>query len=330
MQRAPVIWAVSDGRAGIENQALGLAEAIGRKLAIGVRRKRIAVTEPWRHLPRHLWGDPFAHLSASGHLLRGPYPDIWVAAGRLSVPYTIEVKRRAPEIFTVQTQDPRAPARLFDLIVPPRHDRLAGANVFPILGAPNRLTLEVLRDDAHALAPALERLPHPRVAVLIGGDSRAYRLSPARLAAILAALKGLTDAGAGLMVTASRRTGFENAARLSAALKDAPGAYVWDGGPVAGLKNPFFGFLGLADHILVTEDSTNMAAEAAATGKPVHLLALDGGSEKFDRFKRQFVDCGAARPFDGRLETWRYEPLRETERAADEVVRRWRARIAAS
>ena len=41
---------------------------------------------------------------------------------------------------------------------------------------------------------------------------------------------------------------------------------IWDGTGA----NPYFAFLHHADHVLVTEDSANMAAEAASTAKPVH------------------------------------------------------------
>ncbi|MBC7166127.1 MAG: nucleoside-diphosphate sugar epimerase, partial [Phenylobacterium sp.] len=37
----PSVWVVSDGRAGIENQGLGLAEAMGRERPIDLSVKRI-------------------------------------------------------------------------------------------------------------------------------------------------------------------------------------------------------------------------------------------------------------------------------------------------
>ena len=68
-----------------------------------------------------------------------------------------------------------------------------------------------------------------------------------------------------------------------------------------------------------------MAAEAAATGKPVMVLKIDGGSRKLAAFHGDLQAMGAARPFAGALETWTYEPLAETDRAAEEVVKRMRA-----
>ncbi len=56
----------------------------------------------------------------------------------------------------------------------------------------------------------------------------------------------------------------------------------------------------------MTADSVSMISEAAATGKPVHILDLDGGSAKFARFHAAMQDAGITRPFTGRIEVWSY------------------------
>jgi uncharacterized protein len=78
-----------------------------------------------------------------------------------------------------------------------------------------------------------------------------------------------------------------------------------------------------ADHILVTEDSVNMATEAAGTGRPVHLLGMDRlrPSQKFDIFHKNLRMHGIARPFAGKLDSWTYIPLDETARAARHVLK---------
>ena len=83
--------------------------------------------------------------------------------------------------------------------------------------------------------------------------------------------------------------------------------------------NPYFGMLGLADCIVVTGDSVNMVSEACATGKPVHVFQLEGGSRKFFSFHAAFVAHGLTRPFEGRLEDWRYTPPDDVARAAAAV-----------
>ena len=116
------------------------------------------------------------------------------------------------------------------------------------------------------------------------------------------------------MVTMSRRTGPE----MEAAIRDALAgttAFIWDGQG----ENPYFGLLALADHLLVTEDSASMVSEAAVTGKPISIVALEGGSPKFARFHVAMRAHGATRPFDGSLNSWNYDPLDETARAATRV-----------
>ena len=72
----------------------------------------------------------------------------------------------------------------------------------------------------------------------------------------------------------------------------------------------------LADAIVVTGDSVNMVTEAVGTGKPVFVQALQGGSARLARFHRLMQERGATRPFGGRLETWTYPPVNDTERVA--------------
>jgi mitochondrial fission protein ELM1 len=314
------IWAVSDGRAGIENQALGLAEAVARLTPAEVSVKRIGWKGRLGRLPTRLLNlAPATWLSPESDALLPPWPDLWIGAGRAVLPLSVRMRRMSGRrTFVVQAQDPRLPARLFDLIVPPEHDGLDGPGVFPILGSPHRATPERLERERGGFAEQLDALPGPMVAVLIGGRSRAFDLPPQRAATLGGSVVAALEAeGASVLATFSRRTPPEAKRALTEQLGRRPG-WVWDGLGA----NPYFAFLSAADAILVTEDSINMAAEAASTGKPVHILPMLGGSERIARFHRALRARGASRPFEGRLERWAYEPLRETERAAAEVLRR--------
>ncbi|MEM8987477.1 MAG: mitochondrial fission ELM1 family protein [Pseudomonadota bacterium] len=322
-------WVVTDGRAGIENQALGLAEAIGRLTPLNIVRKHISVKAPYRWLPRQAWGDPFTKFAKGSETLLPVWPDLWIAAGRLSIPYTIAMRKKHPAMFTVQTQDPRAPADLFGAVVPPAHDDIKGDNVVTMVGAPNRLQEDDILADAHKLQTLLPNHDGPRVAALIGGRSKAHKLSAPRAKHIGEALARLARGGAYLMVTTSRRTGEVNERILREELSRLSNVFFWNGAPLetpeGPLENPYFGMLGLADHILVTADSTNMATDAAFTGEPVHILQVDGGSAKFEVFHARLESMGISRPFeDGKLNTWSYAPLRETETAAAKVLNLWR------
>jgi mitochondrial fission protein ELM1 len=311
-----VIWAVSDGRAGIENQVVGLAEAIARRHQAQVVIKRVGWTGWAAKLP--WWANPFPARNLTPESgIAAPWPDIWIAAGRATLPLSIAMRKwSGGRTFVVQLQDPRVPPQMFDLVAPPRHDRLSGDNIVSITGSPHRVTPQKLQTEYARFAAALDPLPRPRVAVLIGGRSKAFDISPERAAAIAHEIQlPLEQEGGALMMTFSRRTPDQSRALLTARLRDLPGL-IWDGeGP-----NPYFAFLAAADYVLVTEDSTNMATEAAATGKPVFILKMDGSSLKFRLFHEQLEQLGAARPFGGAFHGWSYEPVVETDRLAGEVL----------
>ena len=167
-------------------------------------------------------------------------------------------------------------------------------------------------------APIFAALPRPLIAVLIGGDNSVYRLTEECFGAFCDRLVALAKSGVGLAITPSRRTGEAQRAQLQRRLAGLR-AYIWDGRG----DNPYFGILGAADAILVTADSVSMISEAAATGKPVHIIELEGGSEKFARFHRVMREAGITRPFNGTLEQWHYAPLDDTARAAAEIRRRF-------
>lgn len=313
---------LTDGSAGMENQCRGLAEAMGLEPEI----KRVAIRAPWRWLPPSLWLAPFAALDPAGDSLAPPWPDLLIATGRKTVALSIAIRRASGgRCFTVQIQNPTVPPDRFDLVVAPEHDGLNGDNVISTLGSVHRVTREALTRAAEAWRSRLPPLPHPLVAVLIGGSNSQLRLDEAGITRLADGLaKVAREEGAGLLVTPSRRTGVGNEALLRRLLADVPAA-IWDGTG----ENPYFGYLGLCDAVVVTGDSVNMVTEALATGKPVHVFQLAGRSAKFDRFHDALRRRGLTRPFEGRLERWDYAPPDETRRVADEIKRRLAARDAA-
>ncbi|HEY1963182.1 MAG TPA: mitochondrial fission ELM1 family protein, partial [Rhizomicrobium sp.] len=262
-------WIVTDGVVGLENQVLGLAE----RLPLSPRRFRVSFRQPWQFLAPHSIGDALAHLADKSDAFAAPWPRLLIGSGRHSIPVSRAVKRASHgRALIVHCEDPHAPASWFDAVIAPMHDQLSGPNVFSILGSPNRITPRRLVEARATFAPLFSSLRTPRVAVLVGGDSKTHgKVTALGNDAVVSALLSLCR-DHGLMVSTSRRT----PASLVEALKHALGAtdaYIWDGKD----PNPYFGMLAWADAFLVTGDSVNMICEAAGTGKPVHVLPLPGG-----------------------------------------------------
>ena len=313
---------MSDGRAGMRAQARGLAEATARLTGARVTEKRLAIRQPWDRLPTALWGDPFARLADGSDEVGPPWPDVLIACGRRTVPFAVAM---GPDVLTVQCQDPRTDPARFGLVVPPAHDEVRGDNVFPIIGSPNRLTEERLARDARVLADHLPPLPRPLTALLVGGDSKDHRMTPAAVGGIIDVAEAAAGLGQGLLVTYSRRTPEAAIAALTEAFEVLP-TWVWDGRDVPRLGNPYFGMLGLADRLLVTNESANMLTEAGYTGRPVHALPLQGGGAKWRRLYAGLEAHGVLNPEAGLDDDWTYPPLRETARAAEVVAAAMRER----
>jgi mitochondrial fission protein ELM1 len=305
------VWLLYDGKVGLRSQVVGVAEAVG----LPFEEKKLSIRYPWKGLPPLLWWNATAAAGHAGNRLTPPWPCLVIAAGGRAAAPALAIRRKNQgRTVVVQIQDPKLPPARFDLMIVADHDKVRGANVMVSLGAVHPVTPAKLAAGAAIWAPRLAHLPHPRVAVVIGGDNGVYRLTPENMTRIADQLAVLVRGGAGLMITTSRRTGAEAEAILRATLT-GPQVEIWSG---AG-ENPYFGYLGLADQVLVTADSVSMITEASASGKPVHVLPLDGGSKKFERFHQAMRAAGITRPFDGSLHSWRYTPQDDTGAAGARI-----------
>ena len=316
----PKVWVLHDGKPGMRSQALGLAEAAG----LPFHEKVLSVAAPWAWLPPQLWPASLAGLPAAGGPPTPPWPDLVIGCGRNAVGPALAIRRASGgRTLAVHIQDPRAARREFALLIVPEHDRLRGPNVVVTRGALHRVTPMRLAAERTRF-PELDRLPRPIVGVLIGGANRSYRLGLDRLGEIADAIAAvLRRTGGSAVVTTSRRTGATGTALLSQRLAGLPAA-VWDGSGA----NPYFAYLAVADAILVTADSVSMISEAAATGKPVHIIALKGGDAKFARFHAAMREAGITRPFAGEIEGWTYMPPDDNLRAAAALRERLETHLA--
>ena len=316
-------WVITDGKAGMDVQAKGVADALG----VAVEMKRVEprglyrFTAPWGP-PDHKtrFGKPDGHFAP-------PWPKIAIATGRASIPYIRALKRRAGlQTFTVVLQDPKTGAGTADLIWVPEHDTRRGANVITTLTAPHSFSPERFAALRASVPADIAALPHPRVAAILGGKNAVYKYTDACDARFAGALRSLARLGASFMITPSRRTHERLVRKVREATDGAP-RILWDGTG----DNPYPQFLAQADLLVVTADSVNMTGEACATGRPVYVFEPSEGSAKFTKFHTALRKAGATRPLPAvidNLEGWDYTPLDSAATIAAEIERRWLARAA--
>ncbi len=309
----PVCWVISDGKRGIENQAWGLAEAASRLRTVDIVKHVLTAGKAFRAATPLM---QFALKSSlKDYKLPIQTPDIAIGCGRQAIAALLALKKTDPDCFIVYVQDPKIDPERFDLVIAPEHDRLTGSNVETMIGSPNRVTRDKIIKETLAFETQLDALPMPRAAFLIGGPSKTFLFTKADHENHLAAARDLASKGYSLLITTSRRTpswAVDGYMALANELR-----HVWVHSNVG--DNPYFAFLGGAEIILVTAESTNMLTEACSTGKPVFTLPVSGDPGKFAKLYQSLVQKCNLQPYTGIQKTPDYKPLDETFRVAEQL-----------
>lgn len=295
---------LTDGRAGNLTQAMGLGEALARRTGADLAHGTVKLRAGLSRLPNELlWRLP-------GKLLMLPDTqpaDLVIGAGRLG--NLAAARMSSPRRVAILR--PQLPRSAFDAVILPEHDGKKGANVISTLGSMNRLTPERIAQAGTALA--LSPSPHPVLACLIGGPSRSARFEEPEVETLLHDIALFADWH--IRVTTSRRTSIgvlERLARLPVEFLPWPGP--------DGDMNPYPGLLADAAAILVTEDSVNMASEAARTGAPVFVSGNGRVDAKFHAFHESLRARGITRPASEGPAVWAYDALCEADRVADMLM----------
>jgi len=315
-------WLLIDDRAGNRSQVLGVARALGLPFEI----KNIEYTAA-AALPNYVLMASFSMLTQSCRVnLGAPWPDLVIAAGRRTAPVARRIKELSKgKTFLAQIMHPGTTGEDdFSLIAVPRHDGMEAAeNRFVMTGAPHGVTAQSLAEAQQTWAGKFDHLPSPRVALIVGGDTKRKKFTPAmgeelgRRAASL-----VRAAGGSLLVTTSRRSSPQAGAALLAALGDVP-AHVFTWGDDG--DNPYMAYLAQADHIIVTGDSVSMCSEACATGRPVYIFAAKKMiAHKHAKLHQDLYAQGYARPLEEvtDLQPWSHPPLNAAFEVADELRKR--------
>lgn len=291
------IWRICDGKPGHENQSLGLAEAILRRVAGS--EHRISV-EGLGGVIRRIR----AVVAASAGL---PRPAVILAAGHAAHPALLWLarKHRAKSVVLMK---PSLPLSWFDLCIAPEHDFPQGSrrsNLILTCGAINRVTSSSGEKSGKL--------------ILIGGPSKIHGWDGPGLLEMLAKA---TDRG-GWELTDSRRTpqGFLDEVReklpgvTAISHRDTPPGWVPER-------------LVAAKEAWVTEDSVSMIYEAITSGARVGLLPVPrlSSASRVLRGVDGMVAEGYLTPFAEWERSQRLaaapEPLREADRCARELLAR--------
>lgn len=324
------VWVLADDRAGNRAQCLGVAEALGVPFTV----KEIGY-RAMAGLPNIVLGASFAGVARKDRSgLSAPWPDLVIGAGRRTAPVARRIKALSGgRTVLAQIMDPKVGRRDFGLIAMPAHDAASAgrpgraANVLVVPAAPHRLTEETLADAASRWRDAVTGMPTPWIAVLIGGSTRRRVFSDTMALDFASQLASMVAVhGGSLLVTTSRRTPETAVATLRRAFQDSDTPhlfYAWgdashartpDGG------NPYLGFLGLADAIVVTGESVSMCSEACGTGAPAYIYAPEAlTTAKHARLHQALYAAGGARPFDGSVTSWSPTRVNVADLIADAI-----------
>jgi mitochondrial fission protein ELM1 len=296
------IWALLSDREGDNAQVLAVAEALGWPFETRRFQNRTGAL-----VANLLAGPRFpALVKRSAGDFAAPWPDLVLAAGTQSEPICALLRRwtqrdghRLRQVFLGR---PWMNPQTYDLVVTTPQYRVPPAdNVLEIDLPLHRVSRVRVATEAARWAPRLADLPKPYIAVLLGGainrysfDSRAAKRIAFEAGALAAA------SGGSLLICGSFRTPPQAIAVIADTVTVPTRIFDWQ---AAKRDNPYLGFLGLADAIVVTGDSMTMLAEACATGKPVHIFDLGEGRYSMRESAEQHIPVATTHP--GRMNALR-------------------------
>jgi mitochondrial fission protein ELM1 len=255
-----LIWVLLDDAAGHMNQALGVAEALN----LPFEPKPIKYNDK-SNLPNLLLGANLKGVATAD--IKAPWPDLVISAGRKTFPIARYIKKQS-KAKIVQLMHPGFPAWGIDLLVVPEHDGFTpNSKTMVTIGAPNRVQPDFLSQEAAIWERTLDKFKTPRLAVLLGGDTKGITFTEQDGITLAEQVQALSLGLGSLLVSASRRTPKVFADAFKAALKQP--FHFHD--PATSRSNPYYAFLALSGAIVTTADSVSMMSEACTTGKPVYI-----------------------------------------------------------
>jgi len=293
---------LTEGMHGMISQVEGLAKA----LDLDFIHEKIELNNFWKLIPPKI--TPIQNFVFKNDIKKDF--NIVISCGRKSVIPSIFLKKKFKDkIINVHIQDPKVSLSNFDFVVAPEHDGLKGKNVIASIGAIHYLRDNELDENMSYLKPRLNK--EKIVTLIVGGPNQYYDYKDIEVEKIFNKIKkNFIDSGYQLIFIPSMRT---PKSVIDSAINyfDKNQVIITDID-----KKAYLSSLKLANHIVVTCDSTSMISEAAITGKPIYVAQMPPvkNNIRFQKFFEMFKKLNIIKDLDDKLEDWKYEKLNETDR----------------
>jgi len=301
---------LTEGMHGMISQVEGLAKALNAEYS----HKIVRLSFPWNLIPPKFTPISQIVLKDKIYTTENETPDVIISCGRKSVIPSIFLKKKNSQIFTIHIQDPKVNFKNFDAIVAPEHDNLKGDNIYTSKGAIHYITELEISKASQYLADKIKS--EKIVSLILGGPNKYYSFNSDQIINIFNQIKSIfVSDGYKVIIIPSMRTPKEI---IDLAIREMGSC-----GHVVNKvdKQAYLSAYALANHVIVTCDSTSMISEAATSGKPVFVAHMKAkkNNYRFKRFFELFKQMGITRNLGEKVENWTYNKHNEAQRIALEL-----------
>jgi uncharacterized protein len=299
---------LTEGMHGMISQVEGLAKA----LDLDFIHEKIELNNFWKLFPPKL--TPIQDFVFKNKI--NNEFDIVISCGRKSVIPSIYLKKKfKSKIINIHIQEPKVSLDNFDFVVAPEHDGLKGINVLTSKGAVHYLTNGELDENENYLKSRIST-EKKIVALVLGGPTRYYDYNNQVIEGIFSKIeRNFLNNNYQLIVVPSMRTP-QNIIEKAKSYFDKDQIVIPDVD-----KKAYLSSLKIADHIVVTCDSTSMISEAAITGKPIYVAQMPAikNNHRFKSFFNLFESLNIIKELNSSVENWTYTKLNETNKIAEQI-----------
>ena len=293
---------LTEGMHGMISQVEGLAKA----LDLDFIHEKIELNNFWKLIPPRI--TPVCSFVFQNKI---NYDfNVVISCGRKSVIPSLFLKKKFKDrIINIHIQDPKVSISNFDFVVAPEHDGLMGENVISSIGAIHYLRERELDENISYLKPKINK--EKIITLIVGGPNKYYDYKEKEIQSIFYKIQqNFVNNGYQLIFIPSMRTP-KNVIEKAKGYFDNNQIIITDID-----KKAYLSSLRLANHIVVTCDSTSMISEAAITGKPIYVAHMPHvkNNNRFKKFFEMFKKLNIIRDLDDKVEDWKYEKLNETDR----------------